>query len=121
MSSYAGLDLFASGPHAFTLGAWERALQRRGFAGVSGELVLDLGRRSRVIVQTGMLQGASAAAVQAQIDAIDAACDGAAHTLVDNHQTSLPRAVLEWFELTTPIQRSRGYHCQYRIEYRQLP
>jgi hypothetical protein len=121
MSSFAGQNLFASGPHEFRFGAWERATQRRSFAGVDGELVLDLGRRSRAIHQTGRLEGVSAAAVAAQIDAINACCDGAAHTLVDNHQRQCLHVRLERFEPATPILRGRGFFCEYVIEYRQLP
>ena len=85
MSSYAGQNLFGSGPHAFRFGPWQRSVQRRGFAGVNGELVLDLGLRSRQIFQTGRLQADSASGLNGLLDAINARGDGAEHVLVDNH------------------------------------
>jgi hypothetical protein len=121
VSSYAGQDLFGSGPHAFRPGPWRRATQRRGFAGVRGERVLDLGLRSRTIRQTGRLTAETAGEVAALIDAIEAAADGAAHELIDNHGRSFPRAILERFEPITPLLRGRRLHCEYEIDYRELP
>ena len=121
MSSFAGENLFASGPHAFGFGPWERSTHRRGFAGVNGEVVLDLGLRSRQITQTGRLRANSAAALHELLDDINACCDGAAHTLVDNYGQSYSRVILERFGATTPLRHSRGFYCDYEIEYRQLP
>jgi len=121
MSSYAGENLFGSGPHAFRLGTWQRSLQTRGFSGVCGEMVLNLGLRSRRIAQSGRLQAGSASALHALLDAVNACNDGATHTLVDNHGRSYPHVVLESFETTTPVRRGQGFYCNYQIEYRQLP
>ncbi len=121
MSSYAGQDLFGSGPHALCFGPWVRRFQRRGFAGLDGELVIDLGLRSRTIRQTGRLQADSTEGFNALLDAINAHCDGAQHDLTDNHGRTHPRVILESFETITPIRQGRGFHCDYEIEYRQLP
>jgi hypothetical protein len=121
MSSYGGQDLFASGPHAFRFGPWQRALLRRGLAGVNGELVLDMGLRSRQIFQTGRLQADSAPALHALLEAISAFCDGQTHDLVDNCDQSHPRTLLERASASTPMRRGRGFYCQYEVEYRQLP
>ncbi len=121
MSSYNGQDLFSAGPHSFRLGPWRRSLQRRGFAGVNGEMVLDLGLRSRRVFQTGRLHADTSAGLKSLLDAINACCDGREHALVDNYGESLPRVILETFEPTTPVQRGRGYYCDYEIEYVQLP
>ena len=121
MSSYAGANLFGSGPHAFRFGAWERSLYFRSFAGVDGELPLDLGLRFRKIIQAGRLQAESASALHALLDAVNAHSDGSVGALADNYGRSYPRAILERFETTTPVQTSRGFYCDYQIEYRQLP
>ena len=121
MSTFDGQDLFGSGPESIRPCAWERQLQRRGFAGVDGELVLDLGLRSRAIQQTGRLQGASAAAVTALAGAIEAYQDGEPHELIDDHGRTYPSAILEEFETTTPVKRGRGFWCEYVARYRQLP
>ena len=121
MSSYAGQDLFGSGPHAFRFGPWQRSVQRRGFAGVNGELVLDLGLRSRQIFQTGRLETDSAGGLNSLLEAINAQGDGAEHALVDNHGQSHPHVILERFEITSPLRRGRRFHCDYKVDYRELP
>jgi hypothetical protein len=84
-------------------------------------MLLDLGLRSRTIVQTGRLQADSAEALHALLDAVHAACNLQAATLVDNHGRSYPRVVLERIETVTPLRRGRGFYCDYQAEYRQLP
>ncbi len=121
MSSFAGEDLFGSGPHEFLLGPWQRSLQARGFAGLNGLLLLDMGLRSRTITQTGRLQADSADDLHAVLDAINARCDGDEHALVDNHGKSYPAVVLVQFQTATPVCRGRGLFCDYAAEYRQLP
>ena len=56
MGSFAGQHLFDSGPHSLLPGPWQRCTQRRGFAGLDGEILLDLGLRSRQLTQAGRLQ-----------------------------------------------------------------
>jgi hypothetical protein len=121
MSSLDEQDIFGSGPHSFRACSWERCVERRSFAGVDGELVLDMGMRSRLILQQGRLQGANAAAVQSPISQIEAFIDGGLHTLVDNHGQSYPNVLVERFEPTTPVLRGREFWCDYTITYRQLP
>ncbi len=121
MSLLDGNDLFGSGPHALQPGPWQRSLQRRGFAGVDGELVLDLGMRSRPISQRGRLQANTADDLQALISPIEALTDGQLHTLTDNHGRIFSRVLIETFQTTTPVKRGRGFWCDYEITYRQLP
>jgi hypothetical protein len=80
-----------------------------------------MGLRSRVIMQDGRLQAASAAALQTLLSQIEAFIDGDLHTLVDNHAQSYTNVLVEKFETTTPLQRGRGFWCEYSVRYRQLP
>lgn len=121
MSSLDGLDLFSSGPHSIRPGSWQRDSQRRAFPGLDGELAIDLGRRSRQIVQTGRLQAASAEDLSNAIAAIEQCCDGQLHTLIDNHDRIFNQIAIESFDLTTPINRGRGFWCEYTLRYRQYP
>jgi len=91
MSSLDGVDLFSSGPHTIRPGAWEHQVQRRSFPGLDGELAIHLGRRSRVIVQTGRLQASTAEDLASRIAAIEQHCDGGLHCLVDGQNHSSPR------------------------------
>jgi len=121
MSTLDGLDLFASGPHRFRPGSWERRQERRGFAGLDGEMIIDHGQRSRAILQQGRLQAATAEDLAAQIEQIESYLDGQVHALVDNHGRSFECVLLERFELTSPLQRGRAFWCEYSVQYRQLP
>jgi len=121
MSALDGQDLFGSGPHAFQAGSWQRQTDRRGFAGLDGELVLDQGLRSRTITQTGRLQAATAGELTTIVAQIDAFVDGQLHTLVDNLARTHERVFVERFEPTTPARTGRGIWCDYVLQYRQLP
>ena len=81
MSALDGMDLFGSGPHDFRPCPWRRTVQRRAFAGLNGEMALDMGMRSRAILQTGRLQADTASGLRDLIEAIEALVDGRPHTL----------------------------------------
>ena len=121
MSTLDGQDLFGSGPHAVQTGSWRRSLERRSFAGLDGELVLDLGMRSREIVHQGRLQAATSEDLDTLIVQIEGFIDGKFHTLVDNHARVYERVFIEHFEPTTPLQQGRAFWCEYTLRYRQLP
>jgi len=104
MSTLDGQDLFGSGPHAIAPGSWQRDIVRRSYSGISGETVIDQGKRSREIRQTGRLQAADVASLQA-----------------NNHGKTFSRVIMESFHTPTGIRRGRGYWCDYEITYRQLP
>jgi hypothetical protein len=121
MSTLNGQDLFGSGPHTIRPGSWPRAQKHRGFPGVDGQLVIDLGRRARTIEQTGRLQAGTASQLAALIDAIVARHDGNAYTLVDNHGLTHANVLIDSFAPQTPLRRGAGYWCDYTLTYTQLP
>jgi len=121
MSTLDGNDLFGSGPHAVRPVAWERAVARRGFPGVDGELVLDMGLRSRAIEQTGRLQAGTAADLHAALAAIETYADGRLHRLIDPTGRTYANVLVERFEPATPVRHGRGFFCEYTLHYRQLP
>ena len=120
MTSLDEQNLFASGPSEVRTGSIERETQRRGFAGVDGELVLDFGKRSRRVHQRGRLHASTAAGVYDLIAQIESFMDGGTHALVDNHSVSFPDVIVERFEPSMPVRRGRGFWCDYEIVYRQL-
>lgn len=121
MSAFAGLDLFSSGPHALRPGPWQRQIVRRGFAGSAGEILLDLGARSRTLTQVGRLQADTLGELAARLAVIEALADGQVHELIDPLGQRYPRVLLEQFVPQGPIQSGRGYYLDYQIDYRQLP
>ncbi|MFW6133075.1 MAG: hypothetical protein ACOC8F_04205 [Planctomycetota bacterium] len=121
MITLDGDALFASGPHAVRVESPQRAVRRRGLPGLDGELVLDMGLRSRRLVQTGRLIGTSAADARDLIAAIEARIDGDTHTLTDGLGRSFPRVLVESFAPAAPVRHGRAYWCDYTVTYRQLP
>ncbi len=116
-----GESLFSSGPCEVTPGSWNRDAMRRGFPGLDGECVMDLGKRSRTIEQTGKLQAASVSTLENLINAINLKADGQLHTLVTSLARTFENVIIENFRAKTPIQKGRAYWCDYSITYRQLP
>jgi len=119
MSALDEMDLFGSGPHDFRPGPWRRAVQHRAFAGLDGELALDMGMRSRAIVQAGRLQADTASDLRDLIEAIEAFVDGRPHALTDNHGFVYTGVILESFEPKSPLRRGRGFFCEYEAHYLQ--
>lgn len=121
MSSLDGVDLFGSGPHGLRTLAWERCQVRRGFAGIDGEMVIDMGARSRRIVQTGRLCAPTAATLNAIIARIESSQDGQLHGLVDNLGRTYAHVMVEGFALNGPPKCGRGFWCEYTVNYLQSP
>ena len=121
MSSLDGQNLFGSGPHSIRPGTWSRAMQHRSFPGIDGELVLDMGLRSRQIVQTGRLQAGTASAIHTLMSAVETKLDGSTHALIDDLGRTYSAVLVEKFEPTTPVRRGQSFWCDYTIVYHQLP
>ena len=121
MSSLDNQDIFGSGPHTIRPGAPRRELDRRSFAGVDGELILDMGLRGREIIQQGRLQAGTFNDLNTQISEIEQLLDGQLHTLTDNYGKAYSHVIVEHFEPSTPVRKGRDFWCEYTIRYRQLP
>lgn len=113
--------LFASGPSELIVGSWTRQRLRRSLAGLDGEVVVDLGRRSRTLTQQGTLQAATLAGLTALTDAIDQTLDDQLHTLIDPTGRSFANVLIETFTQTSPARLNRLWNCQYTLTCRQLP
>jgi len=113
--------LFSSGPCTFELGAWRRETIHRGFPGVIGEMVFDLGLRGRPILQKGRLQSTTAQGVHDLLAALAAKDDAQLHTLQDHDGQVYTKILLESFQPVGPVQTGRNVTCDYTISYLQLP
>ena len=115
------VDLFSSGPSEIVPGSWARKTIHRGLVGLDGEVVVDLGKRSRTIVQRGRLEANSSGELESNITVIEALIDGQTHTLVDAHLRTYSNVLVEEFSPQSPVTLGKNYWCDYRITYRQLP
>lgn len=96
-------------------------MQRRPLPGLDGELLLDMGLRSRAIEQQGRLTADSASELEALLSAITQRDDGQLHILVDGHGRTFENVLIEQFAPTTPLNRGRQFWCDYTLRYRQVP
>lgn len=131
MSSYNGADLFGSGPHTITVGAVEVSKKHTAFAGGDGFETLIMGRRGRPVRIGGMLLAASAAALNALVDAIEDYVDDknndppvGRYTLVDGAGVSWTNVELDQFRLRARFKvleaATEKFACDYEISGRQV-
>lgn len=118
-SSFAGLDLFGSGPHRFAMGAAGRlvvgVLRPPTYDTRSIDMAATLELR---IVQTGRLVAPTPAALWTLIDAVRTQAELPRNgTLIDHHARTWANMTLIRFELAGPINRGRVTSVAYTAEY----
>ena len=92
----------------------------RTVAGLDGVLSIDLGRRSRQIVQKGELRAKSKMQMNERISAISACLDGNTHTLVTGNGETFENLRMDVFKLGKERSSGAGLIVDYEIVYTQL-
>ncbi len=117
MSSFAGQDLFGTGPHKMVIQPVIQAAKLTGFAGLNGIEDMDLGQRGYPITITGQLKAANAVALNVIIGAIETYRAAGKATLVDSHGITWTNVRLGPFRILGPWKyTSLGVFVTYRIE-----
>ena len=118
-SSFAGLDLFGSGPHRFAMGPVGRLVVGALRPPAYDTHSVDMGATLEVrIVQTGRLVAATPTALWMLIDAVRTQAELPRNgTLIDHHGRSWTNMTLVRFELAGPIDRGRVVSVAYAAEY----
>ncbi len=101
-------------------GSFSRSSLEKSIAGLDGVLSIDLGRRSRVITQKGVIMAQSKAAMDKQIAAISAFLDGDTHTLLTEAGLLFDNLRMDVFKLGNERTSSVGVAVDYEIVYTQL-
>ena len=83
-------------------------------------LSIDLGKHSRKIKQTGVLQAQSRAQMNEKINTIASYLDGDTHTLVRSNGESMDALRMDTFKVTNERTSGNGLCCDYEIIYTQL-
>ena len=107
-------------PDTLTFKSWTRETITKTFPGVDGELRIDLGKRSRILIQKGRMRAQRAFDMNNMILGIEVLMDGKTHTLKDNYGGVYNNVIVESFEAKSPIKTGVGVFCDYEIKYRQL-
>ncbi|MBN1359357.1 MAG: hypothetical protein JW993_02140 [Sedimentisphaerales bacterium] len=115
-----GKALFDEQDLQIEAGSFERASVERAAAGLDGTVSIDLGRRSRVVRQRGVLRAASRAALCGRTEAIMALVDGNMHTLVTADDRRYDHLRTDAFKLLDEHITGAGVVAKYEIVYTQL-
>ena len=102
------------------VGSWRREAVERAVAGLDGVLSIDLGMRSRVLVQKGTLRAVSAEGLSGKIDAVSALMDGGLHTLVKQDGEQFDNLRMDAFEVDGKNHSGTGTECGFEIRYTQV-
>ena len=115
-----GQNLFDKQQLEILPGVLSRDSIERTVAGLDGVLSIDLGKHSRKIKQTGVLQAESRAQMNEKINAIANYLDGDTHTLVKSNGESMDALRMDTFKVSNERTSGNGVGCDYEIIYTQL-
>ena len=115
-----GQNLFDEQQLEILPGSLSRDSIERTVAGLDGVLSIDLGKHSRKIKQTGVLQAKSRAQMNEKISTIAGYIDGDTHTLVRSNGESMDALRMDTFKVTKERTSGNGLCCDYEIIYTQL-
>ena len=102
------------------LGSVNRDSMERAVPGLDGVLSVDLGRRSRVIKQKGVLQAKSKLKMGHRVSLISAYMDGKTHTLVAKSGEEFDNLRMDVFKVSNERTGGLGVVVDYEIVYTQL-
>ena len=115
-----GQDLFEEQSMEIEQGSICRDSIERTTTGLNGVLSIDLGRRSRKIIQRGVLRAKSRAQMTDAIDAISGYMDGDTHTLTTNTGREFTNLRMDSFKTGKEHADGTGIVIDYEIIYTQL-
>jgi hypothetical protein len=96
----------------------QRDFAEHSAPGLDGIISIDMGRRGRKIIQSGILRGASIAALNEIISAVENLFDGQGHTLHCSDE-SFENVRIDSFETGPAGTGAAGAGCEYKIVYTQ--
>ncbi len=114
-----GLRLFDESQLQIEAGSFKRDTIERAAPMLDGVLSIDLGKRSRVLKQTGSIRAKSRAELNRKILVISDFINGNAHTLVTDG-TQYENLRMDSFRLTNAQEDGTGILADYEITYTQL-
>lgn len=115
-----GQSIFDEQQLEIELGSVNRASMERTIAGLDGVLSVDLGRRSRVIKQKGVLRAKSRLQMNDRIGLVSAYMDGKTHTLVTNCGEEFDNLRMDVFKAGNQRPGGSSVVVDYEIVYTQL-
>lgn len=102
------------------VGSWRRDMIERGAAGIDGVVSIDLGKRTREIVQKGLMRAGSRAVLRIKVDYIRAMADGACHTMETADGQRFENMWIDSVKVSSTEYSGSGASCEVEIRYTQL-
>lgn len=102
------------------VGSWRRESIERAAAGVDGAIKVDLGRRTREIVQKGIIRSPSRAALLSKVDIISDMANGASHTVETAEGDKFENVWIETVMVDSMEYMGSGASVEIEIRYVQL-
>jgi len=115
-----GENLFGEQELDIQIRSWRRDSVEKTVAGLDGVLSIDLGKRSRLLKQSGVLSAVSGDVLDEKIAAISALMDGGSHTLAISDGREFENVRVDSFETQQKLFSGNGVRCGYKIVYTQL-
>lgn len=102
------------------VGSWRRDSIERVAAGVNGAVNIDLGKRTREIVQKGVIRSSSRALLRIKADFIREMADGTCHTMETAEGQRFQDMWIEKVMVSGTEYSGSGASCEVEIKYVQL-
>ena len=103
-----------------TVDSWRRDSVDRVASGLDGVVSIDLGKRSRGLVQKGILRAVGFETLKEKTDAFAALMDGQTHTLLTSTDTQFNNLRVDSFEVEREDYSGTGLCCEFEITFTQL-
>lgn len=103
-----------------SVGSWRRDSIEKAAAGVDGAVKIDLGRRTREVVQEGVIRAPSRSVLLAKVDFIRDNQDGRCHTMETADGELFDNMWLEKVKVSGTEYSGSGASCEVEIKYVQL-
>ena len=100
--------------------SFDRDSIERSAAGLDGVVSVDLGARTRSLVQRGLLRAGSKKSLESNLDVFAGLVDGEVHTLVIEGGRSFGNLKVDSFEILSRNYSGLGVCCKFEIRYTQL-
>jgi hypothetical protein len=97
----------------------QRDIIQRSAAGLDGQINIDLGFRTRKIVQKGELRARNQAELGQQINTVNELIDGKLHTLKCPDGRIFENLLIDEFQTGSSITGGAHTCCQYKLIYTQ--
>jgi len=114
------VEVFDDPGVAVKVGSWEREKIERSCGGLNGVISIDLGLRSREIIQKGILRAKSFAGIGEKIEEVEDFIDGKEHSVEFGDGRSFERVRVDTFLVSELRHNSSGVFCDYKMVYTQL-